>query len=101
MQQSRGQKLLYLVIFIVLVGFLAFAIVSSRDTTKTSGTAKAPGKMKSAESANGSGESGLSVQPSDSTTELVSTGPKETVAVFVVAVAASTYIAHAYQRRRV
>lgn len=109
MQQSRGQKLLYLVIFIVLVGFLVFAIMSTRDTKKTA-KVQAPSKPNhsavdtKAPSGGEDNENGTvtqSSQPaSSSSTQLANTGPTETVTLFVATAAGGTAAAHLYQRRR-
>jgi hypothetical protein len=110
MQQSRGQKLLYLVIFIILVGSLVFAIVSMRDTKKTA-KVQAPSKpnhsavaTKAPPAGGENNENGTvtqSSQPaSSSSTKLANTGPAETITLFVATAAGGTAAAHLYQRRR-
>jgi cytoskeletal protein RodZ len=111
MQQSRGQKILYFAVFLVLVGFLAFAVLSSRDTKKTSTVVKAPVKVHtvtpaaSASSQQSSSSSSSTATPSQAAAgvnnaQLASTGPTETVTLFVVTVAGGTAAAQLYQRRR-
>src|SRR4051812_29885626 len=118
MQQSNRQKALYGVVFIILIGFLVFAIVSSRHSKVTPPTGVSKLNQSSDDQANNSpsasntpdqpaaptpspstSTSGTSGAASKSTDQLATTGPKETVTLFVAAVATGTAVAHLRQRR--
>ncbi|MDB5169004.1 MAG: hypothetical protein JWO41_360 [Candidatus Saccharibacteria bacterium] len=110
MQQSRSQKILTAVIFVVLVGFLVFAVLASRHSKNT----PAPGISRIRGSQAGS-NTPTSTTPSNpapstpststsssaagSTSQLANTGPTQTVTLFIAAVATGTAVAHIHQRR--